>query len=142
MVFDRIGLGGTFLLLVKGLLEGTISKVHINGLFTKDISITYGVQQGDPLSPLIFALITQPLMDYLQYELSTWKFDGVKITKELTIFHRLFVDDVGIFIHADESSFVKLQATLSLYKVASKAKLNLAKSIIIPLAVLVIPQWL
>lgn len=57
-VLDRIGLGGTFLKLVKGLLAGAISKVHINGMFTEEIPITRGVQQGDPLSSLLFALTT------------------------------------------------------------------------------------
>lgn len=54
--------------------------------------------------------------------------DGVKILEELTIkCHRLFVDDVGVFNTADEHSFAKLKEALSLYKMASRAKLNLEK---------------
>lgn len=83
-------------MLVKGLLEGAISKVHINGLFTKEIHVTRGVRQGDPLSPLLFSLTTQPLIEYLEYKLSNGKINGVKILEELTICHQLFVDDVGI----------------------------------------------
>lgn len=45
-VLTKIGLGGTFLMLVKGLLVGAISKVHVNGRFTKEIPITRGVCQG------------------------------------------------------------------------------------------------
>lgn len=120
--------------LVKGLLEGAISKVHINRLSTKETLVTQGVRQGD-ISPLalLFALTTQPLMDYLQFKISIGDIDGVKITKELIICHRLFADNVGIFISKDERSFSKLQEALSLYRVALGEKLNLAKSIIIML---------
>lgn len=59
----------------------------------------------------------------------------------LTLYHKLFADDVGIFIPAIETNFIKLQEILHLYEVASGAKLNLSKSIIIPLALPTIPQW-
>lgn len=41
-----------------------------------------------------------------------------------------------------EESFLKLQNILKLYEVASGAKLNMSKSIIVPLSLPVIPQWL
>lgn len=141
-VLERIGLGGTFLMLGQGLLMGASPKVHINGSFTEEIPVTRGVRQGDPLSPLLFALTTQPLMEYLEFKLASGDINGVKISEDLTICHRLFADDVGIFILPDESSFKKLQEALHLYELASGAKLNLAKSVIIPLALPSIPQWL
>lgn len=129
-------------MLVKGLLDGAISKVHINGLFIEEIPVTRGVCQGDPLSPLLFVITTQPLMEYLEFKLANRDINGVKIAKDLTIFHRLFADDVSIFIPGDEDSFTKLQEALHLYERASRTKLKLAKSIIIPLALPTIPQWL
>lgn len=95
-------------MLVQGLLAGAISKFHINGHFTQEILVTRGVRQGDPLLPLLFSLTTQPLMEYLKFKLSSRAINGVKILEELTIFHRLFADDVGIFIPADKNNFVKL----------------------------------
>lgn len=93
---------------MKGLLVGAVSKVHINGRFIEEISITWGVRQGDPLSPLIFAITTQLLMEYLEFKLSMGEIDGIKIKEGLTICHRLFVDDVEIFIPIEEHSFTKL----------------------------------
>lgn len=58
MVLAKVGLGGKFLTLVRGLLLRAASKVHMNGHFTQEIPITRGVWQGCPLSPLIFALST------------------------------------------------------------------------------------
>lgn len=76
-MLEKIGFGDTFLMLVKGLLAGEISKVHVNGWFTKEIPMTHGVKQGDPLSPLLFALTMQPLMEYLQYKLTTKDMEGI-----------------------------------------------------------------
>lgn len=129
-----MGLGGIFLKLVKGLLSSASSKVHVNGSFTHEIPLTRGVRKGYPLSPLLFALSTQPLMDYIQQKLEVGKIEGIKVKEGLTICHRLFADDVGIFIPTTENNFKKLKEILLLYELASGAKLNLSKSVIIPLA--------
>lgn len=88
--------------LVKGLLTIAITKVHINERFTDEIPVTHGVRQRCPLAPLLFALTTQPLMDYLQYKLSTRKIERVRISKDLIVCHRLFTNNIGIFIPANE----------------------------------------
>lgn len=41
-VLEIVGLDGTFLKLVQGLFAGAVSKVHINGHFTKEIPLTRG----------------------------------------------------------------------------------------------------
>lgn len=119
-----------------------ISKVHINGKFTEKIPVTKGVRQGFPLSHVSFLLTMQPLMDYLQHKLSTWELEGVKVADDLTLCHHLFSDNVGVFIPTTTQNFEKLRGILRLYNVASRAKLNLTKSIIIPLAMTNTHQWL
>lgn len=42
------------------------SKLHLNGLFTEEFALDMGVRQGFPLAPLLFALLTQPLMKILK----------------------------------------------------------------------------
>lgn len=81
-------------------------------------------------------------MEYLEAKLATREVDGIWILDTLTICHRLFVDDVGVFIPTMEESFGKLQSILKLYELASSAKLTLSKSIIVPLALPTILQWL
>lgn len=81
-------------------------------------------------------------MDYLEHLLSSGAMEGVRILDELTICHRLFANDVGIFIPAKEISFRKLQDALKIYELASGAMLNLEKSVIVPLTLHIIPQWL
>lgn len=132
-ILEKVGLGGMFLKLVKGILARAISKVHINGRFIEEIPISHGVRQGCPLSPL---------MDYLKHLLSIGAITRVRISKDLTICHMLFVDDVDIFIPVDETCFKWLQDALRIYELALGAKLNLEKSVIVPLALLSILQWL
>lgn len=94
-VLERIGLGGTFLKLVQGLRMAS-SKVHVNGRFIEEVLLTRGVRQGCPLSPLLFALTTQPLMDYYSHKLGTGKLQGIKLSKKIIICHRRFDDDLGV----------------------------------------------
>jgi hypothetical protein len=137
-----IGLKGKFLALVQGLVTGSTAKIHINGLFSEPIPLLRGVRQGDPLAPLLFALSTQPLLVRLDNALDSDSNLGIQVTENLKICHRLSADDVRIFIHANQNAFNELQSHINLYEKASGAKLNLEKSIIVPIAMQRIPDWL
>lgn len=52
----KLGLGSSFIRLVRGLVEGTSSKIHANRLFFDEIPVSWGVRQGCPLLPLLFAI--------------------------------------------------------------------------------------
>lgn len=67
----KLGLGASFIRLVRGLVEGATSKIHANGIFLDEIPVTRDVRHGCPLSPLLFAIASQPLMDYLDHLLWT-----------------------------------------------------------------------
>jgi hypothetical protein len=138
---ERMGLGGKFLQLVKGLVIGTKARVRVNGLYTEEISIERGVRQGDPLAPLLFAISTQPLIAYIDHQIANKTVPTIQIGPDLTICHMLFADLVGIFIHATEKAFAELRNCLSLYEAALGAKLNLQKSVVIPIAVETLPAW-
>lgn len=140
-VLEKLGLGGKFLELTKALATDASSKAHVNGLFTDDIQVTRGVRQGCPLSPLIFALATQPLMDHLQHLLDT-QLEGIQISETLTVSYRLFADDLGIFIPATQTAFQQILAALATYETASGSKINLRKTTIIPFNLPTIPRWL
>lgn len=81
-------------------------------------------------------------MDCIQAKLGSGELEGVRISNNLTICHRLFADNFSIFIPAIGDSFNKLQVVIQLYKKASGAKLNLNKSVIVLLALPTIPLWL
>lgn len=64
------------------------------------------------------------------------------MTHTLCIYERMFVDDMGILIPTISTSFQEVKSCIALYKMASRAKLNIHKSIMIPIGFSQIPSWL
>jgi hypothetical protein len=139
---EKLGLSGQFLTLTQGLVLGALAKVFINSLYTPDIPLLQGVRQSDPLAPLLFAIATQPLISYIDAIIEDKTFPAVQINPELSVCHMFFANDVGIFLPATSEAFKALQDCLDIYQKASGAKLNLQKSIIIPMTLETIPPWL
>lgn len=67
--------------LLHGLVTNAEAKVHINGLFTYSFPLEHGVRQGDPMSPLIFALSSQPLMSLLELRCLQGDLTSLQITE-------------------------------------------------------------
>ena len=57
-----MGFGPRMSLLIFLLGQDAVSRVMLNGGLTSDIALTRSVRQGCPLSPLLFAIITHPLL--------------------------------------------------------------------------------
>lgn len=119
--------------LVKGLVELTHSKVHVNGLFTTKIPLKWGVKQGCPLSLLLFALTTQPLMCLIKQVLGKGELQGLQPDDGTRICHQRFADDTGMFLAANEAEFNCARLVIQHYERISRAQLNIHKSKIIPL---------
>ncbi|KAL3685807.1 hypothetical protein R1sor_003829 [Riccia sorocarpa] len=127
--------------LIKGLVIGGHSLVHVNGQFTEEFPILRGVRQGCSLAPLLFALTTQPLMKMLRFEEEQGQIECLNIGGNHTLLHQLYADDTGINITLSERNFRSLQHTIGRFKAISGAKLNLNKSLIMPLAPGGLPPW-
>jgi hypothetical protein len=139
---ETLGLRSKFLQLVKGLVVSAEAKVIVNGLYTDPIPLNRGVRQGDPLAPLLFVISTQPLILFMDHQISMNLLPAIHVNEELKVCQMLFADDVGIFIPATENAFLKLKDCISLYESASGAKLNLQKLIITPIATDIIQPWI
>ncbi|KAL3686155.1 hypothetical protein R1sor_004177 [Riccia sorocarpa] len=126
---------------IKGLVEGGSSEVHVNGSFTKAITIGRGVRQGCPLAPLLFAMTTQPLMRALREEERRGNIQGLNLGGGHSLLHQLFADDTGICITAEEEQFEKLMEVIQEFESASGACLNLQKSIVMQLKPGPQPTW-
>ncbi|KAL3694356.1 hypothetical protein R1sor_008007 [Riccia sorocarpa] len=137
-----MGFHSKFITLTQGLVQGSVSKIHVNGQFSEEISIERGVKQGCPLAPLLFALSTQPLMNILKKRQGEGRLKGLSLCGQAQTLYNLFADDSGVLIRADPENFTALQEAIQLYKDISGAKLNMAKSTIIPIAMERSPDWL
>jgi hypothetical protein len=134
-----LGFGTHYISLVQSLLTNATSWVFLSGMFTAEISLQRGVRQGCPLSPLIYAVSTQPLMDLFDTKIAAGRLWGLQILANFHICYRFFADDLGIFIPASEQAFQAIQGALQQYELATGAKLNLHKSVVVPMATQVIP---
>lgn len=138
----QLGFGELFIALVKGLIKDSISKLHVNGIFSEEISLEQGIWQGYPISPLLFSLATQPFMEYMHSLLESNNLQGIRILDSHVVSFRFFADNLGIFILALLVAFNEAQTAIQVYEIASGSKLNLHKSTIIPFNISHRTSWL
>ncbi|KAL3685916.1 hypothetical protein R1sor_003938 [Riccia sorocarpa] len=131
-----------FLQIAHMLVTNGRAKVSINGRFTPSFKLQRGVRQGCHVSPLLFAISTQPLMRLLREGERQGTIKGVQIPRGKPILHKLFADDSGICISATEANFRALTRIVNCFERVSGAKLNLAKSVIIPMVLDRSTPWL
>ncbi|KAL3675227.1 hypothetical protein R1sor_025175 [Riccia sorocarpa] len=113
-----------------------------DGLTAEAFKLGKGVRQGCSISPMLFALSTQPLMRLLREAEKKGEIQGVSIPYRRPLLHRLFADDSGVGIRATKENFENLKAVISRFKDISGAELNLTKSMVIPMALDPVPGWL
>ncbi|KAL2620271.1 hypothetical protein R1flu_000476 [Riccia fluitans] len=132
-VMETTGFDLKFIQLTKGLVEGSTSKIHMNGRFSQEFLIERGVKQGCPLAPLLFSLSTEPLMVLMKKQERDGNLEGLYLAGSKTALYNFFADDSGVFLKASQMNFRTLQQTISMYERISRAKLNLEKSTVIPI---------
>ncbi|KAL3688942.1 hypothetical protein R1sor_015251 [Riccia sorocarpa] len=106
------GFDSKFITLARGLVEGSTSKIHVNGKFSEEIAIERGVKQGCPLAPLLFAFSTQPLMMLLREQEQEGNLTGLKLIGEKSALHNFFADDSEMLIKASPGNLLTLQDTI------------------------------
>lgn len=133
------------ILLLKGLITDVVAKVHVNSLYTQKFPLERGVHQGDPMSPLLFALSSQPLMSMLEdkriEKRIIGELSGLKISNKKGLLYQLFADDAGLFLQNSLAEFETAREGIQNFENISGAYLNVAKSVIVPLVNLNIQGW-
>ncbi|RVW79808.1 LINE-1 retrotransposable element ORF2 protein [Vitis vinifera] len=100
------------------------------------LSSSKGLRQGDPLSPYLFimgmevlsVLISRAVEGGFIYGCRIWKGRG----QPVNITHLLFADDTIVFCEAKKESLLYLSWILLWFEAASGLKINLEKSMVIP----------
>ena len=107
--------------------SGADSVISLNGFLTSPIPICRSVHQGCPLSPLLFAVATHPLICMLEKLSLDRILHGVHLPqKSLTGLG--FADDTLMFLKASNQNPATCLTLLGLYADASELKLNVDKS--------------
>ena len=98
----RKGFGGNFVTNIATLLTNNQSKIVINGKYKGGIKIEKSCRQGDPISPYLFIIVLDELLDTLN---SNRKLRGYKTkckSKEIKIKTAAFADDCYTFLSGNK----------------------------------------
>ena len=119
-----MGFGPTFREWILLINQNTYSKVLVNGFLSELFSISRGVRQGCPLSPLLYILIAECLGASIRKEpnILGFRLPGSNSVVKLT----QYADDTTVFVTLD-SDIIALFDLFSSYEKATGAKLNLKK---------------
>ncbi|XP_026452150.1 uncharacterized protein LOC113352555 [Papaver somniferum] len=127
-VFRHYGFSDSWCMWVLNILSSSRISVMNNGCPEGYFSITRGLRQGDPLSPLIFVLIEDVLSRNLSKLCANNGMHVMVSKKGVAPTHLLFTDDIPILCKGNLHSFQNLKNMLVLYESASGQCVNYAKS--------------
>ncbi|CAI5477431.1 unnamed protein product [Closterium sp. Yama58-4] len=125
-VLGSMGFPERFVGWVKGLHEGTTTKLLINGWLGEGVDVVSGVRQGCPLAPYLFLCAVEPLaLEVERRELGLEK-DG----------HRLgylgYADDTTLVLQG-EAQISQAEEILDRFERVSGLATNKEKSVVLPL---------
>ena len=69
MALQHFGFGQTFRRWIKVMFPGTLAYAMFNGRPLAPLKLGAGVRQGDPLSPVLFVLFIEPLINLLRVKI-------------------------------------------------------------------------
>ena len=123
-VLVEMGFGPSFRSWVRLLYTNVYSQVIVNGFATELFSISRGVRQGCPLSPLLYVLIAESLTCTIRADHNIVRFPLSRGWEHAKIMQ--YANDTSILVTTD-SSVLALVELFGKYEKASGAKLNLGK---------------
>jgi ribonuclease HI len=124
------GIPELFITTVKNLYAKAETVVVINGKLSEAFPVTRGVQQGDPLSCLLFNLAIEPLACAMRNSEKLQGYEIPGLDRKLII--SLFADDATVFLNVNDR-MADVQALLNKWCQASGAKFNIMKTEILPI---------
>ena len=122
----KMGFGVSFLDWVKLFYTGVQSAVNVNGYLSSFFSLSRGVRQGCPLSPLLYVLVTEVLEVNIH---ANPRIKGLTLPGRSQALSPIsqYAHDTSLVVITDDS-IVACFETYDLYEKGSGSKLNLSKS--------------
>jgi len=117
-----------------------ISSVHfsvlVNGIPSGFFCSSCGLRQGDPLSPLLFVIVMEVLSKLFSITVQMGFLSGFSMgfgsNEMINISHLLFADDTLDFCGANPDHLLYLRMLLLSFEAVSGLKINLDKSVLVP----------
>lgn len=128
-VMNRMNFGPTFIKLVKMLYICPVAQIQTNNDISSRITLSRSTRQGCGLSPLLFALAIEPLATAIRSHPSVKGKQVGGTTHKIS----LYADDILVYLTEPELSIPTLLEILSEFSAISGYKINLNKSVVMPL---------
>ena len=102
--------------------------ILINGSPSNFFGSSRGIQQGDPLSPLLFDFVMEALSRMLDVAATVGQFSGFSVgntaSTSMMVSYLLFADDTLIFCDANPNQLVTLREILTRFEEDSGLRIN------------------
>ena len=93
ITLQKVGIDGTYLNIIKSVNDKPTANIILNGEKLKAFPLIPGTRQGCPLSPLLFNVVLEVLVEAIREET---EIKGIHIGKEVKL--SLFADDMILYI--------------------------------------------
>lgn len=115
--------------LIMSYVSSVQYQVLINGEPHGNIRPSRGLRQGDPLSPYLFVICTEVLVQMLKLAEQKRKISGLRVARRApAVSHLLFADDNMIYCKGSEEELNQLVQLLNRYSMVSGQRINYQKS--------------
>lgn len=117
---------------IAGVLSTSSKRILIDGIPGAPIRICKGLRQGDPLSPMLFILMMEPLQRF--FSLADNRGLLTPLTRAgLNQRMSIFADDVMLFLKPVEGEMQLCMTILDIFPAASGLQANMAKTSAMPI---------
>ena len=108
----KIGLEQGLIRWIMACYENVNYVVLINGFPSPFFQAERGLRQGCPLSPLLFILAINTLSLHINHAVKLKRYAPIRICKNISISHNLFVDDVILFAMLTKVTWICIKSIL------------------------------
>ena len=123
-VMVKMNFGQGFLKSIRTLGRNATSRIKINNTISDPVHLERGVRQGDTLSPSLFILYIQPLINLIDLDP---EIRGVPLPGGITAKVAAYADDTAPFF-SDGEDVVRIRRHMETFEKATGAKFNANKS--------------
>ena len=135
-VLLKMGFGSRWMEWIWWCISTAKFYVLVNGVPVGFFSNNKGLRQEDPLSPCLFILGMEVLSTLIRRAVDGGFLSGCRLRGrggvEMIVSHLLFADDTIIFCEARKEQLTALSWILAWFEASSGLRINLAKSVLIP----------
>ena len=128
-MMDKLGFHERWSKLIMQCISTVSYRIKVIGELTDEIIPSWGLRQGDPLSPYLFLLCAEGFSTLLNAAESNGVLEGVPVCNNApSITHLLLANDSLLLLKVNDESANHLRQVLQLYEECSGQTINKDKS--------------